>query len=130
MVTYTAANQWSGDFQADVTLTNTGAAALDGRQLRWAFPDGQKVGHMWIAAHRQTGAEVTAGNVSWNGTAAGASVSFGFTGEWSGENAGPGAFTLKGEAPAPSAEAGCGRRRGGFPAGAGSSALLWGECPL
>jgi cellulase/cellobiase CelA1 len=94
-VTYTVTHQWSGGFQADVTLTNTGAAALNGWRLRWTFPDGQKVGQMWNATHRQTGAEVTAGNVSWNGTvAAGASVSFGFTGEWSGGNASPDAFRL------------------------------------
>jgi hypothetical protein len=94
-VTYQVTNQWSGGFQADVTLTNTGDAALNGWQLRWTFPDGQKVGQMWNATHRQTGAEVTAGNVSWNGTVAvGASVSFGFTGEWSGENGSPDAFGL------------------------------------
>ncbi|MGN9793265.1 cellulose binding domain-containing protein [Streptomyces sp. OZ13] len=97
-VAYKITNQWSGGFQADVTLTNSGSAALDGWQLRWSFPDGQTVGQMWNAAHRQSGAEVTAENVSWNGkVAAGASVSFGFTGSWSGRNTAPAAFTSGGE---------------------------------
>ncbi|GGT32785.1 hypothetical protein GCM10010271_41110 [Streptomyces kurssanovii] len=53
---------------------------------------------MWNAAARQSGAEVTAENVSWNGeVAAGASVSFGFTGGWSGRNTAPAAFASGGE---------------------------------
>ncbi len=38
---------------------------------------------------------MTVRNVTWNGTvAAGSSVAFGFTGSWSGANAGPASFKL------------------------------------
>ncbi|WP_086799699.1 cellulose binding domain-containing protein [Streptomyces caniscabiei] len=94
-VTYTITNQWSGGFQADVRLANTGASAWSGWTLGWAFPDGQGVSQIWNAAHTQTGSAVTARNIGWNGSvAAGSSVSFGFTGSWSGTNGKPTAFKL------------------------------------
>ncbi|MEU4658305.1 cellulose binding domain-containing protein [Streptomyces sp. NPDC023723] len=97
-VTYTITNQWSGGFQADVRLTNTGPAAWNGWALNWSFPGGQKVSQMWNAEHSASGAAVTVKNVGWNGTvAAGSSVGFGFTGEWSGSNAKPAAFTMGGK---------------------------------
>ncbi|MBD9722030.1 cellulose binding domain-containing protein [Streptomyces caniscabiei] len=94
-VTYTITNQWSGGFQADVRLANTGASAWSGWTLGWTFPDGQGVSQIWNAAHTQTGSAVTARNIGWNGSvAAGSSVSFGFTGSWSGTNGKPTAFKL------------------------------------
>ncbi|QYX76350.1 cellulose binding domain-containing protein [Streptomyces akebiae] len=94
-VTYTITNQWSGGFQADVRLANTGASAWSGWALGWTFPDGQSVSQLWNATHTQTGSAVTARNIGWNGTvAAGSSVSFGFTGSWSGRNGEPTAFKL------------------------------------
>ncbi|WP_045556629.1 cellulose binding domain-containing protein [Streptomyces sp. FxanaA7] len=94
-VTYTITNQWSGGFQADVKLANTGAGAWSGWTLGWAFPDGQSVSQIWNATHTQTGSAVTARNIGWNGSvAAGSSVSFGFTGSWSGTNGEPTAFKL------------------------------------
>ncbi len=96
-VTYTVTNQWSGGFQADVRLTNTGASAWNGWSLNWSFPGGQQVTQMWNAEHTQSGAAVTTRNVGWNAAVApGASVSFGFTGSWSGTNAEPAAFSLGG----------------------------------
>ncbi|WP_159026264.1 cellulose binding domain-containing protein, partial [Streptomyces stelliscabiei] len=42
-----------------------------------------------------SGSAVTARNITWNGNvAAGSSVSFGFTGSWSGTNGRPTAFKL------------------------------------
>ncbi|MFD8816297.1 cellulose binding domain-containing protein, partial [Streptomyces sp. NPDC059627] len=94
-VAYTVTNQWPGGFQADVRLTNTGSAAWSGWSLGWSFPNGQTVGQLWNADWTQSGAAVTARNVGWNGTVApGSSVSFGFTGTWTGSNAEPTAFTL------------------------------------
>ncbi|MFD7714641.1 cellulose binding domain-containing protein [Streptomyces sp. NPDC059814] len=98
-VTYKVTNQWAGGFQADVTLTNTGSTALDGWQLGWTFPDGQRITQMWNAVSGQDGARATAANVSWNGkVAAGASAGFGFTGSLSGGNGRPTVFALGGEA--------------------------------
>ncbi|MEU7099560.1 cellulose binding domain-containing protein [Streptomyces longwoodensis] len=94
-VTYKVTNQWSGGFQADVQLTNSGSSAWTGWSLGWTFADGQKVSQVWNAEHTQTGATVTVKNVGWNaGVAAGSSVGFGFTGSWSGTNTKPAAFTL------------------------------------
>ncbi|MFI2203263.1 cellulose binding domain-containing protein [Streptomyces sp. NPDC020192] len=97
-VTYGVTSQWSGGFQADVKLTNTGSTAWTGWSLGWSFTDGQKIGQLWNASYTQDGSAVTATNVRWNGNvAAGSSVSFGFTGTWSGSNAKPAAFKLAGQ---------------------------------
>ncbi|MFJ8135179.1 cellulose binding domain-containing protein [Streptomyces sp. NPDC096013] len=97
-VTYRITNQWSGGFQADVQVTNTGSTAWNGWSLGWSFADGQRIGQLWNADYTQSGATVTAKNVSWNGTvAAGSSVGFGFTGSWAGTNTKPGAFTVGGQ---------------------------------
>ncbi|MFB8771591.1 cellulose binding domain-containing protein [Streptomyces broussonetiae] len=94
-VTYDITNQWSGGFQADVRLTNTGTTPWSGWSLSWAFGQGQTVTQMWNAEHAQSGATVTARNVGWNANvAAGSSVSFGFTGNWSQSNPEPTAFKL------------------------------------
>jgi hypothetical protein len=94
-VTYKVTNQWSGGFQADVTLANTGSSAWSGWSLGWSFTDGQKISQLWNADYTQSGSAVTARNLGWNGNvAAGSSVSFGFTGSWSGTNGRPTAFKL------------------------------------
>ncbi|WP_437073321.1 cellulose binding domain-containing protein [Streptomyces sp. enrichment culture] len=94
-VTYKVTNQWAGGFQADVRLSNTGTSAWNGWALSWTFPDGQTVSQMWNAEHSASGGTVTAKNVGWNATvAAGSSVSFGFTGSWSGTNGKPTAFRM------------------------------------
>ncbi|MFI6010825.1 cellulose binding domain-containing protein [Streptomyces sp. NPDC051243] len=97
-VTYKITNQWSGGFQADVQLANTGSTAWNGWSLGWAFADGQKVTQAWNTEASQSGTAVTARNVDWNANvAAGSSVSFGFTGSWSGSNTKPTAFRLGGQ---------------------------------
>ncbi|MET9377129.1 cellulose binding domain-containing protein [Streptomyces sp. NPDC002992] len=95
--TYKVTNQWSGGFQADVTLTNTGTAAWNGWSLAWTFPDGQRVTQMWNATHTRSGTADTASSLGWNAAVRpGGSVSFGFTGSWSGTNGVPTAFTQGG----------------------------------
>lgn len=80
-VTYKVTNEWSGGFQADVTLTNTGTSAWNGWSLAWAFPDGQRLAQAWNTTATQSGSTVTAKNVDWNGKVApGSSAAFGFTG--------------------------------------------------
>ncbi|MFC9927958.1 cellulose binding domain-containing protein [Streptomyces sp. NPDC127190] len=96
-VAYKVTNQWSGGFQADVRVTDTGPDAWSGWTLNWSFADGQKITQLWNADYTQSGATVSAKNLSWNGTvAAGSSVAFGFTGSWSSANSGPTSFTLNG----------------------------------
>ncbi|MGI5429779.1 cellulose binding domain-containing protein [Streptomyces sp. CA-179760] len=94
-VTYKVTNQWAGGFQAEVQVANSGTAAWNGWSLGWAFADGQKLTQAWNAETAQSGSTVTAKNVGWNGNvAAGSSVSFGFTGNWSGTNTKPTVFKL------------------------------------
>ncbi|HEY8473756.1 MAG TPA: non-reducing end alpha-L-arabinofuranosidase family hydrolase [Natronosporangium sp.] len=93
-VSYTILNQWPGGFTAAVDITNLGSQ-LSSWSLRWSFGAGQTIANIWNANRTQTGAEVTATNVDYNGTVpAGGTVSFGFNGTWSGSNPVPDAFTL------------------------------------
>jgi len=87
--TYKLASQWTGGFQADVTLT-AGPAAIRGWKVTMVFPDGQTVGQSWNASTTSDGPRVTATNVSYNGSlAAGASTSFGVLGAWLATNRAP-----------------------------------------
>ncbi|MFC4059624.1 cellulose binding domain-containing protein [Planomonospora corallina] len=91
---YRVANSWPGGFQGEVTVKNTGTAAISGWTVKWTFPDGQKITQLWSGEHTQTGADVTVGNASWNGRLnAGASTSFGFGASRSGANGVPATVT-------------------------------------
>jgi hypothetical protein len=94
-VDYAVTNQWSGGFQASVTLTNVGDP-LNGWTLGFSFPDtGQKLTQGWSATWAQSGTAVTAANASWNGSVAtGGTVSLGFTGTFTGANPPPTQFTI------------------------------------
>ncbi|MER6620773.1 cellulose binding domain-containing protein [Streptomyces sp. NPDC000931] len=94
-VTYRITNQWTGGFQADVRLTNTGSTAWNGWSLNWSFADGQKISQLWNGSPTQSGPAVTVRNTDWNGTvAAGSSVAFGFTATRSATNTAPTVFQL------------------------------------
>ncbi|WP_431681589.1 glycoside hydrolase family 6 protein [Kitasatospora sp. KL5] len=95
-VTYRA-NSWTGGFTADVSVKNTGTAAISGWTLKWTFPGDQKVTSAWNAKVTQTGAAVTATDLGYNGSlAAGASTAFGFQATYGSANPSPTAFTLNG----------------------------------
>jgi mannan endo-1,4-beta-mannosidase len=98
-VGYSAQN-WGGGsgFTASLTITNTGTAAVDGWTLAFTYADGQKVTPPgWSATYSQSGANVTATNLSYNrALAPNASVSIGFNGTYSGANTAPTSFTLNG----------------------------------
>jgi endoglucanase len=97
-VTYTT-NDWgtgSGGFTASVTVKNLGDA-VSAWTLRFAFPNGQQVTQGWSANWTQSAANVTATNMSWNGSlATGASTAIGFNGSWTGTNGKPTNFSLNG----------------------------------
>ncbi|WP_431974389.1 cellulose binding domain-containing protein [Micromonospora haikouensis] len=96
-VTYQKQSEWPGGFVADITIKNTATAAVDGWTLAFTFPGDQRITTLWSATYTQSGSAVTIRNAGWNGTlAAGASVSFGFQGSWSGSNAVPTGFSLNG----------------------------------
>ncbi|MEV6329914.1 glycoside hydrolase family 9 protein [Streptomyces sp. NPDC051909] len=96
-VTYTVNNVWSTGFTATVTVKNTGPTAVDGWQLGWAYPAGQRVTSAWNATVSQNGTTVTARNADWNRSIApGATANFGMQGTHTGANPSPTAFTLNG----------------------------------
>ncbi|KAB8139699.1 family 43 glycosylhydrolase [Chloroflexia bacterium SDU3-3] len=97
-VTYVL-NQWGTGFTAEVTVKNTSASAISGWSLAWAFGGNQQVTSAWNATVAQTGASVTASNMSYNASIpAGGSTSFGFQGSYSGTNSVPASFSLNGTA--------------------------------
>ncbi|MFI6782907.1 glycoside hydrolase family 6 protein [Micromonospora sp. NPDC050276] len=95
-IAYTS-NDWPGGFTASITIKNVGDP-LNGWTLGWTFPNsGQRVQQGWSAEFTQSGSQVTARSLSYNGTlATGASTSIGFNGAWSGSNPKPTSFTLNG----------------------------------
>ncbi|GAA4190464.1 hypothetical protein GCM10022252_28800 [Streptosporangium oxazolinicum] len=94
-VAYTT-NDWQGGFTASVTLKNLGDP-LTSWTLGFAFTAGQTLQQGWSATWSQSGTQVTARNLSWNGAlATGASTSLGFNGSSTGSNPKPTAFTVNG----------------------------------
>jgi mannan endo-1,4-beta-mannosidase len=101
-----SAPAWGGGngFTAGVTITNTGTSPVTGWTLAFTYTAGQRVTPPgWGATFAQTGGDVTATNLSWNGTLApNASTSIGFNGTFSGSNPAPASF-----APSSAASSGC-----------------------
>jgi arabinan endo-1,5-alpha-L-arabinosidase len=96
-VTYSVTNQWQGGFGANVTIANTGTNTINGWTLTWTFPNGQSITQLWNASYTQSGSQVSATNLSYNGTLApGSNTTFGFNGAWNGSNTSPSSFTLNG----------------------------------
>ncbi|WP_405936929.1 cellulase family glycosylhydrolase [Streptomyces sp. NBC_00726] len=98
-VGYKVVGEWQGGFQGEITIRNTGTAAIDGWTLGFAFADGQTITNMWGGTPTQSGGSVTVAPASYTSTIApNSSVTVGFTGNQSGTNAAPAAFTLSGAA--------------------------------
>jgi len=98
-VTYTIVNQWDTGFQGSVDIKNTGTTAINNWTVGWAFPNGQTIIQLWNATSTQTGANVSATNLSWNATIApNATVNVGFNANHGATNGRPTGFTLNGAA--------------------------------
>ncbi|WP_367321310.1 endo-1,4-beta-xylanase [Streptomyces sp. HUAS ZL42] len=83
---YSIANQWNTGFTGQVRISCSGAS-LTSWKVSWTYGAGQQITQAWNATCSQSGAAVTCLNASYNGTVAdGGSVTFGFTGSWSGSN--------------------------------------------
>ncbi|WP_407651686.1 cellulase family glycosylhydrolase [Actinoplanes sandaracinus] len=77
--TYKTISSWTGGFQAEVTVRNTGTTASSGWSVNWTYPSGTTVGSVWNGVLGTPA--VTVRNVAHNGAlAAGASTSFGLIG--------------------------------------------------
>jgi N-acetylneuraminic acid mutarotase len=98
-VGYSIASQWDSGFQAAITIGNTGTQALTNWTLTWTFANGQTVTELWDGTVKQSGANVTVTNLSYNGSIpAGSSVTgVGFNGTWNNKtNQVPTSFAVNG----------------------------------
>ena len=78
--TYSVVNSWSGGFQGQVVVKNTGSGTLNGWSLGWTFPGGQTITNLWNGSYTQSGNTVTVSNASYDGSLApGATATVGFT---------------------------------------------------
>ncbi|MCW8097999.1 cellulase family glycosylhydrolase [Streptomyces tauricus] len=96
-VGYRVSSEWPGGFQGEITIRNTGTAAISGWKLVFAFANGQTVSNMWGGTPTQSGATVSVANASYTSTIpASGSVAVGFTANKGSVNTVPTAFTLNG----------------------------------
>lgn len=96
--TYTVTSQWAGGFVASVGVTNL-AASVNGWTVTWSFGSDQRVSSAWNATVAQTGTQVTATNLGYNGTiSTGATATFGLQGTFTSGNPVPTSFALNGVA--------------------------------
>ena len=88
---------WAGGFVANLTLTNTSSAPVNGWTLRFTFPGDAVITNMWNAAPTQTGRTVEARNLYHNATIApGATTSSGLQASFQSNGDAPTTFTLNG----------------------------------
>ncbi|WP_424920720.1 MULTISPECIES: cellulase family glycosylhydrolase [unclassified Streptomyces] len=98
-VGYRVVGEWPGGFQGEITIRNTGTAAVNGWNLGFSFADGQTVSNMWGGTPTQSGATVSVAPAAYTAQiAVNGSVTVGFTGNKGAKNTAPAAFTLSGTA--------------------------------
>lgn len=97
-VSYTIVNSWSGGFQAGISISNTGTAAINSWTLQWNFTGNQQISNLWGGNVGSPGPNVTVTNANYDGNIpAGGTVSgIGFVANSTGINAVPAAFALNG----------------------------------
>ena len=92
--TYSVVNSWSGGYQAQVVVTDTGTSPKNGWKLAWTFPGNQQITNLWNGVYTQSGSQVTVTNQPYNGTInPGGSLTVGFTANYSGTNTAPSSVT-------------------------------------
>ncbi|MEU9523430.1 cellulase family glycosylhydrolase [Streptomyces sp. NPDC048224] len=98
-VRYRIVGEWPGGFQGEITVRNTGTAAVGPWRLAFAFADGQTVTNMWGGTATQNAGAVSVAPASYTATIpAGGTVTLGFTGQKGAVNTAPAAFSLDGAA--------------------------------
>ncbi|MDQ0948977.1 cellulase/cellobiase CelA1 [Streptomyces phaeochromogenes] len=79
---------WSGGYQSEVTVTNTGEVPMLGWMVDWSLPGGQSVASLWSGNATYSGQNVMVHNADWNGSLdPGESASFGYVVQGSGGDA-------------------------------------------
>ena len=77
-VTTSVVSSWSGGYQLQFTVANSGTTAINSWRVGFSFAGTQTIANSWNATVTQSGAAVTATNASYNGSlAAGASTTWG-----------------------------------------------------
>jgi hypothetical protein len=77
---YRVSDSWTGGFNAEVTVRNTGSATLNGWTVRGTLPSGVTISNAWNGTLTTSGSNITVRNASYNGTlGGGATTTFGFT---------------------------------------------------
>ena len=77
--TFTSAGDWGTGHQVNVTVTNSGSAAVNGWTLEFDLPAGDTISSSWDADVTRSGNHYMAKNKSWAGTLAPAPGSAGAT---------------------------------------------------
>jgi glucuronoarabinoxylan endo-1,4-beta-xylanase len=96
-VGYRVVGSWSGGFQGEIVIHNTGTTALDGWTLAFTFTAGQTISQMWGGTAAQSGSTVKVTPVDYTrAIPAGGSVTVGFIAGQGSTNPAPTAFTLNG----------------------------------
>ncbi|WP_246159271.1 glycoside hydrolase family 11 protein [Catellatospora sichuanensis] len=90
---------WNTGLTDNITITNTGSAAINGWSLRFSLASGQAITSGWNATYAPASGQVTATNVSYNATIPpGGTTTIGFQATHTGNSAAPSGFTLNGTA--------------------------------
>jgi poly(hydroxyalkanoate) depolymerase family esterase len=88
---------WNNGLVANLTISNTGASAVNGWSLTFTLPGGQTITSGWNASYAPGSGAVTARNLNYNASIpAGGSTSIGFQATHTGNAAAPGSFALNG----------------------------------
>ncbi|WEH43094.1 cellulase family glycosylhydrolase [Streptomyces sp. AM 2-1-1] len=96
-VGYRVVGDWGSGFQSEITIRNTGAAAVSNWKLGFTFANGQTVNNMWGGTPTQTGGSVSVIPASYTNTiTADGSVTLGFIANRGATNTAPTTFTLNG----------------------------------
>lgn len=94
---YRLVGDWGSGFQSEITIRNTGAAAVSNWKLGFTFTDGQTINNMWGGTPTQTGGSVSVIPASYTDTiTTGGSVTLGFIASRGATNPAPTTFTLSG----------------------------------
>ncbi|GAB2591998.1 hypothetical protein GCM10027168_26410 [Streptomyces capparidis] len=94
-VGYRVVGDWGSGFQGEITIRNTGAAAISHWKLGFAFTSGQTINNMWGGTPTQNGGAVSVTPASYTSTIpAGGSVTLGFIAGRGNANPAPTTFTL------------------------------------
>jgi hypothetical protein len=94
-----AVNAWNTGLTENITIANTGSAAISGWSLTFTLPGGQTITSGWNASYSPNSGQVTARNAGYNGDVApNGSVSIGFQATHTGNTAAATSFALNGSA--------------------------------